>query len=87
MDKQKITIAILAIALIVAIQYVILDNWMDLKSDEIDEAYQSGYEQGSVDIALSLIQQTNDCQTASIIFDNITRSVFDIDCIEILPEN
>jgi len=87
MDKQKITITILAIALIVAIQYVILDNWADERSNEINEAYQSGYEQGSVDIAVSLIQQTNNCQTASIIFRNSTRQVFDIDCIEILPEN
>ena len=86
MDKQQIVIIILSITLIVTFQYVIFNDWIEEKNSEIDKSYQEGYNQGGLDLVLSLIQETEDCNTFTLTFENTTRILFDFLCLEEISE-
>ena len=82
MDKQKITIIILGVALFLVIQYMIIDDWTRANQQLSNEMYQQGYEQGLIDAISAVFQQTQDCQISNITFKNFTKQIFDIGCLE-----
>ena len=82
MDKQKIIIIALTAALILTVQYFVLDRWISSAQQEISQNYQRGYTQGLNDAVVSLYDQTQNCHPATIVIGNLTKKVFDLACIE-----
>lgn len=82
MEKTKFIILILAIALGIAIGYILFDKYNELRGREIFGAYREGYNQGVTDTITSLIQQTQDCSSVNINLGNFTRKVIDINCLK-----
>jgi len=86
MDKQKITIIVLAVALILISQYVLLDKWSLTQQQQNLESYQNGYAQGLIDAITSIYQQTQNCQITTVNVGNSTKDIVDISCLEIVSE-
>jgi len=81
MEKQKFVIIGLSIALFLTIQYFLLNDWLELTEQRIEEGFQFGYEQGLIDGVSQIIIETQNCQFATISVNNLTRQVIDINCV------
>jgi len=84
--KQNITIIGLAVGLGLVLIFFGLEKLTQATQEQVDEAFQQGYEQGAVDFVSTLFQQTEDCRITPIFLNNFTRSVVDVDCIQRIPE-
>ena len=82
MDRQKIIIIVLSIALILTAQYVILEKWfISVQQDKV-ASYQNGFNAGVRETLTTIFLQTKNCQTSTITLDNVTRQIFDIICLQ-----
>jgi len=81
-DKQKIIIIVLAVALFLAIQYLILDRWTNSALYQISESYKHGYDKGLEDAVTAIYYQTKNCQKSTIVLGNMTKEVFDFACLQ-----
>jgi len=86
MDRQKIAIIVLAVALILISQYVLLDKWSLSQQQQNLESYQNGYAQGLTDTITSIYQQTQNCQITTINVGNSTKHIVDMSCLGIVSE-
>jgi len=80
MDKTKLSIAVLAVLLAIAIGYIGWDKFQEEKALEVMQAYRQGYNQGIRDTVVSLLQQTENCNPTTINLGNFTRRVVDTAC-------
>ncbi len=87
MNKQKITIIALSVALFVLAQYVIYEKITESRQQELDNAYQNGYNKGLTDAAVTIYKQTENCQTTSITIGNLTKNIFDLSCFKTQQKN
>jgi len=85
MNKQKIIIITLSIALFLIVQYVIIENWLVGVREDMIASYQNGYNAGAKDALTAIYQQTMECQTSTITLGNFTRQVFDTTCLQDNP--
>jgi len=83
MDKQKIIILTLAVALIFVINYFLLDDFFKQNQRQIEEAYLSGHDQGINDTITTLIKQTDNCNIVPIFMGNSSKKLVDLDCLEL----
>ncbi|MDH3678054.1 MAG: hypothetical protein OEQ12_07120 [Nitrosopumilus sp.] len=87
MDKQKLLIIGLLVALIISIQYLVLDKWMISVNQEINQNSQVAYHQGVFDAVSTIYQQTENCEGAPITIGNLTKTVFDAACLRTSNQN
>lgn len=87
MNRQKITIIILSVALFALVQYVIYEKIVESRQQEIAIAYQKGYDKGLTDAAVTIYKQTEDCQSTAITIGNLTKNVLDLSCLKIQSKN
>lgn len=87
MNKQKITIIALSIALFVSAQYIIYEKITESRQQELANAYQNGYNKGLTDAAVTVYKQTENCQTTTITIGNLTKTVFDLSCLKVESKN
>ncbi len=83
MNKQKITIIALSIALFVLAQYVIYEKIIESRQHELSNAYQDGYKNGLTDAATAVYKQTENCQTTTLTIGNLTKTIFDVSCLKV----
>jgi hypothetical protein len=83
MNKQKITIIVLAIALFLLIQYLLFDQMLESRNHEITESFQEGYVEGAADAISEIFVQIEDCQISSLTIGNYTKSIIDYSCLGI----
>ena len=87
MNRQKIVIIGLAVALFLFAQYYVIEKWSGATQQEITATYQNGYNTGAIDTAKAIYQATQDCQGATITVGNITKQVFDASCLKSLEKS
>ncbi len=87
MNRQKITIIALSVALFALAQYVIYEKVMESRQQELANAYQNGYNKGLTDAAVTIYRQTENCQTTTITIGNLTKNVFDLSCLKTQQKN
>jgi len=80
--KQNITIIGLSIGLGLVAIFFGIEKLAQATQEQMDEAFQQGYEQGAVDFVSTLFRQTEDCGITPIFLNNLTRSVVDVACIQ-----
>jgi len=59
-----------------------MDKFAQVTQEQANESFQQGYEQGAVDFVSTLFLQTEDCRITPIFFNNFTKSVVDVACIQ-----
>lgn len=87
MNKQKIIIIMLSVALFSLVQYVIYEKITESRQQELVNVYQNGYNRGLSDAATAIYKQTENCQTTTITIGNLTKTVFDLSCLKIQQKN
>jgi hypothetical protein len=87
MNKQKIAIIALSIALFAVGQYVIYEKTIESRQQELGRAYQSGYSKGLSDAATAVYKQTENCHATTIIVGNLTKTILDISCLKASQSN
>jgi len=87
MNIQKIIIIGLLISLIGILQYLVLDKWMDSMNEEMTKNIQNAYDQGLLDAVIAIYQQTENCQGVPIKIGNLTKTVFDVSCLDDFNQN
>ena len=87
MNKQRITIIALSIALFALAQYVIYEKIIESRQQELANMYQEGYRKGLTDAAVAIYKQTENCQTTTITIDNFTKTIFDVSCLKVEQKN
>jgi hypothetical protein len=80
-NKQKILI-ISAIGLFALSQYLLTDYFFSSKQSQLFDYYQEGYEDGLIDSVSAIFFNIENCEATSISFNNITKYVIDIDCLD-----
>ena len=74
----------MGIGLIVMVQYIILDKWLENQQLGALEDSRNSYNLGVIDTMSSIYQQTEDCSIATIILGNFTKDIIDLKCLELL---
>lgn len=87
MEGTKIAIIGLAIALVLSIQFFIINDWLEEQSEKSLTSYIEGYDKGSSDTFISLFEKTQNCNLATITIGNFSRTLLDISCLEIENSN
>lgn len=82
MNKQKITIIVLSVALFTLAQYVIYEKIIESRQQELVKVFESGYNKGLADAAVAIYKQTENCQTTTVTIGNFTKNVFDLSCLK-----
>lgn len=77
-----IIILILALALLVAVGYILYGRIQNSKLINQQQVFTVGYNQGLTAAVTALAQQTNNCQPAVITLGNFSRQVIDVACLQ-----
>ena len=78
MEKKNYVIIGLAILLAIAISYVGFSEYKDMQ----EEKWMEGYEAGSNNCVLSLMQQASNCQKIPIQAGNTTLNLVAVECLQ-----
>lgn len=83
--KETIISVFLLIILFVTVQFFILKDWIEETEKEYKVIAEQSYDEGARDAIISLLMQTDDCTLSSITFENFTRYVIDVSCVNDSP--
>ena len=83
MNTQKIIMIVLAISLIVTLQYLVLDKWMTSMDENTSQNIQNAYDQGIIDTISAIYNESENCQGVPITVGNLTKTIFDVSCLNI----
>lgn len=75
-------LVVIAAGLIVAVGYIGWDKYQESRQLQLQQAFQVGANQGLQQTVVSLFQQTNGCQVATLTFGEEQRQVIDIACLQ-----
>jgi len=82
LEKQKIVIVLLVVGIFLAVNYIVIGKWLEVKENEKDLVFQSGYNVGLENAVTTLFYNTDSCNTTTISLGNNTRTIIDFSCIE-----
>jgi len=82
MEMMKIAVIGLGVALVLTFQYFIIQDWFENQEELLLESYMGGYEQGMSDTMISLFEKTQDCKLTTLIVNNFSRQILDIQCLQ-----
>ena len=85
--KQNIIIIVLAVSLILVVQYVLLEKWSERTIQEQNEIFEKGYEAGLRDAVAAIYYNIEGCRTTSITIENSTKNILDVSCLNIDPDS
>ena len=81
MKKINIVVFILALLLIAALGYIIIDKYRAAQQRQQLSVFQQGIQVGYQQAILQLIQQVETCQQVPVTFQNKTINVISVDCL------
>lgn len=82
-DKTKKTMVILAIALVLAIGYIVVMKYNTTQQQKQFEIFQQGAQQGSQQTVLQIAQIAATCQPVALRIDeNQTMNLISADCLQ-----
>jgi hypothetical protein len=85
MEKQKIAIIGLGVAIILIVQYFLISDLVNQKNEESMTIFQNGYDAGVESTIKLLFAKTDNCQPADIFMNETTRILVDYDCVKPNP--
>lgn len=60
-----------------------MNKWNAVNEQKIMDSYKEGYTAGIYDSVLSLYEQTNNCQLATLFVGNFSKQIVDLACINL----
>ena len=83
MNKQKIMILSLAVALIFILNYLVLDNFFEQNEKQLRNAYLSGRDEGINETISVLFKEAENCNVIPIFIENSSKNLIDVSCLEL----
>ena len=82
MNRTQIVLvgAVLAAALV--LQFILLDSWIEKEETVANNYYNKGVEDGLQTAITSILENTEDCQTTIVEFNDKSRELVDVVCLE-----
>ena len=80
MDKQKLTIIILWVLIVLAVGYIAFDKYGD-------SAYMRGAQFGYEQAIIQIIQEASTCQTVPLFVENTTINLVAVECLQFEEQN
>ncbi|MBW2980916.1 hypothetical protein KY360_05865 [Candidatus Woesearchaeota archaeon] len=85
-DKQKLTLMILAVLLVLAIGYIALDMYMGVKQRQQMGIFQQGMRAGYEQAIKQLMEKAPACQPIPVYAGNQTVEFIAVDCLQLAQE-
>jgi uncharacterized membrane protein (DUF485 family) len=82
MQKQKLALIVVSIALAMSIVYIAVDAYQAMMLQEQFNAYQQGVQVGYEQAVLALVQQVSTCQQVPVTYGNQTINVIAVACLQ-----
>lgn len=86
LDKQKLLMLVMTIALIIAVSYIAMDVFQQMKVEEQNDIFTQGAQFGYQQAVLQLIQQASTCQPVPVTADNFTLNLIATECLQQVTE-
>ena len=81
-NKQNTTIIILAILLVLAVGYISISKYIEVKQREQLSIYQLGMQDGYEQAIVQLMQQAMTCQQVPVYVENQTINLVAVECLQ-----
>ena len=81
MEKQKITIIALAVLLVVALGYICVGKYNEVKQEEQIEIYQQGIGYGYEQAVIQIAQMAVSCEQVPLNVENQTINMIAVECL------
>ena len=82
MDRKSLLIYLLTILLALSLSFIAYSYYVGKRTIEIQEASLAAYRQGIIDTTSSLMLQSENCQTATVVSGQTQRSFVDFSCLK-----
>ena len=82
MEKQTMGLIGVAIVLVIALSYIVVDKYQEGKVQEQVAVYQQGMQVGYEQAITQLVQQAATCQAVPINFQNQTINMVAVECLQ-----
>lgn len=80
-------IILLLLAVVILVNSIFIEIWMENIQEERLSFYEAGFEQGLVDAVTALFHNTDNCSITTITLENETRSIIDTSCLNLSQNN
>ena len=84
MNKKKIVV-ISAIALIIVMQFFLIDYFYETKQKQLSDIYNKGHTDGLTDAVSAIYYNLASCEPTSISVNNFTKYIIDVECLIDVP--
>lgn len=84
MNRKQIVLVGVVLAATLVFQFIILDSWIEKEEIIDNDNYNKGVQDGLQEAVISILVNTEDCQTTIIEFNNQTRELVNVACV-VLP--
>ena len=84
MNRKQIVLVGVVLAATLVFQFIILDSWIEKEEIIAVDNYDKGVQDGIQEAVISILVNTEDCQTTIIEFNNQTRELVNVACV-VLP--
>jgi len=82
MNTKNIIIIVLAGVIILILQYIMIENLVFGKNQQILEAFEGGYDLGLEDAVTAIFKDTDNCKLSNITLGNKSKVVLDFSCLQ-----
>jgi len=81
-NRKQIVLVGTVLAATLVLQFIILDSWTEKQETVANNNYNKGVQDGLENAVISILVNTEDCQTTTVEFNNQTRELIDFTCLE-----
>ena len=82
MNRTQIVLVGTVLAAALVLQFILLDSWIEKEETVANNNYNTGVEDGLQNAVVSILVNTEDCQTTIIEFNDKSRELVDVVCLE-----
>ena len=80
--KMKLMLGVLIVLLVAALSYIGVDKYNQSQTEKMVKIANEAYTSGITGAVVSVYQQTENCQIATLKLGNVTRDIVDVACLK-----
>ena len=84
MNRKQIVLVGAVFAAALVLQFILLDSWIEKEETVANNYYNKGVQDGLQQAVISILVNTEDCQTTTVEFNNQSRELINVACV-VLP--
>ena len=84
MNRKQIVLVGAVLTATLVLQFILLDSWIEKEETVANNNYNKGVQDGLENAVISILVNTEDCQTTIVEFNNQSRELINVACV-VLP--